>query len=178
MHFSTPEHATISELKHVNLWWAVLDPRATPVAGRDNLKRILAVGDDRPDTCAYCGADTWCGRRANRKLQCRVCKIECFCSEILFPPLGYQLIGLAAQGSARPQWNRAPCSVSKGRCTSAGKPSTRIHRRISMQCDATRRIKTALSERIRAPRLHLRRGPLYEGGPIWRIEQISPEFPR
>jgi hypothetical protein len=21
-------------------------------------------------------------------------------------------------------------------------------------------------------------GPLYEGGPIWRIEQISPEFPR
>jgi hypothetical protein len=21
-------------------------------------------------------------------------------------------------------------------------------------------------------------GPLYDGGPIWRIEQISPEFPR
>jgi hypothetical protein len=29
-----------------------------------------------------------------------------------------------------------------------------------------------------APAFIREEGPLYEGGPIWHIEQISPEFPR
>jgi phage terminase large subunit-like protein len=50
------------------------------------------VADYRPETCAYCGADTWCEIRANGKPQCRACKIERFFSEILYPPLGYTLM--------------------------------------------------------------------------------------
>jgi phage terminase large subunit-like protein len=51
------------------------------------------VADYRPETCAYCDADTWCEIRANGKPQCRACKIERFYEEILYPPLGYRLIG-------------------------------------------------------------------------------------
>ena len=46
----------------------------------------------RPDTCAYCSAETWCEIRANGKAQCRACKIERFYSEVLYPPLGFSLI--------------------------------------------------------------------------------------
>lgn len=46
----------------------------------------------RPETCAYCGADTWCETRQNGKPQCRACKVERFFSEILYPPLGYRLM--------------------------------------------------------------------------------------
>jgi phage terminase large subunit-like protein len=50
------------------------------------------VADYRPDTCAYCDADTWCEVRRNGKPQCRACKVERFYSEILYPPLGYRLL--------------------------------------------------------------------------------------
>jgi phage terminase large subunit-like protein len=50
------------------------------------------VADYRPETCAYCTAETWCEIRANGKPQCRACKIERFFSEILYPPLGYILM--------------------------------------------------------------------------------------
>ncbi len=55
------------------------------------------MADYRPATCAYCDADTWCEIRANGKPQCRACKIERFYSEILYPPLGYGLIGWQRQ---------------------------------------------------------------------------------
>lgn len=42
----------------------------------------------RPDTCAYCGADTWCEYIRDRP-QCRACKIERFYERLLYPPLGY-----------------------------------------------------------------------------------------
>ena len=48
--------------------------------------------DYRPETCAYCQSDTWCEIRANGKPQCRACKVERFFAEILYPPLGYQLL--------------------------------------------------------------------------------------
>jgi phage terminase large subunit-like protein len=51
------------------------------------------VGEYKPETCAYCAADTWCEIRANGKPQCRGCKVERFFSEILYPPLGYTLMG-------------------------------------------------------------------------------------
>jgi phage terminase large subunit-like protein len=38
-------------------------------------------------------ADTWCEMRATGRPQCRACKIERFYSEILYPPLGYRLLG-------------------------------------------------------------------------------------
>src|SRR5450432_2176833 len=50
------------------------------------------VADYRPETCAYCQADTWCEMRANGKPQCRACKIERFFARILYPPLGYRLL--------------------------------------------------------------------------------------
>jgi phage terminase large subunit-like protein len=50
------------------------------------------VADYRPETCAYCTADTWCEIRANGKPQCRACKVERFFSEILYPPLEYRLL--------------------------------------------------------------------------------------
>jgi phage terminase large subunit-like protein len=50
------------------------------------------VADYRPDTCAYCQADTWCEIRANGKPQCRACKVERFFASILYPPLGYRLL--------------------------------------------------------------------------------------
>lgn len=45
----------------------------------------------RPDTCAYCQADTWCELRANGKPQCRACKVTFFFQRFLYPPLGYTL---------------------------------------------------------------------------------------
>jgi phage terminase large subunit-like protein len=51
------------------------------------------VADYRPETCAYCTADTWCEIRANGKPQCRACKVERFFSQVLYPPLGYTLMG-------------------------------------------------------------------------------------
>jgi phage terminase large subunit-like protein len=51
------------------------------------------VGEYKPETCAYCAADTWCEIRANGKPQCRGCKVERFFSEVLYPPLGYKLMG-------------------------------------------------------------------------------------
>jgi len=50
------------------------------------------VADYRPDTCAYCQAETWCEIRANGNPQCRACKVERFYSEILYPPLGLTLM--------------------------------------------------------------------------------------
>jgi phage terminase large subunit-like protein len=50
------------------------------------------VANYRPETCAYCQADTWCEIRANGKPQCRACKVERFFSEVLYPPLAYRLL--------------------------------------------------------------------------------------
>ena len=50
------------------------------------------VADYRKETCAYCQTDTWCEIRSNGKPQCRGCKVERFFAEILYPPLGYQLL--------------------------------------------------------------------------------------
>ena len=47
----------------------------------------------RPDTCAYCSADTWCETRSNGKPQCRGCKVEKFYERVLYPPLGLSLMG-------------------------------------------------------------------------------------
>lgn len=51
------------------------------------------MAEYKPATCAYCSADSWCETRANGKPQCRACKVERFFSEILYPPLGFVLIG-------------------------------------------------------------------------------------
>jgi phage terminase large subunit-like protein len=50
------------------------------------------VGNYRPDTCAYCGSETWCEKRGDGSPQCRACKVERFFAEILYPPLGYRLL--------------------------------------------------------------------------------------
>jgi len=50
------------------------------------------VAEYKPNTCAYCDADTWCETRQNGKPQCKACKVERFYSEILYPPLGYRLL--------------------------------------------------------------------------------------
>jgi phage terminase small subunit len=55
--------------------------------------RLSCVAEYRPEKCAYCAAETWCEIRRNGKPQCRACKIERFFSEILYPPLGYTLMG-------------------------------------------------------------------------------------
>jgi len=47
----------------------------------------------KPATCFWCSADTWCETRDNGKPMCRGCKVERFYSEILYPPLGYRLLG-------------------------------------------------------------------------------------
>lgn len=59
-----------------------LPAKDTPVAERREYK---------PETCAYCQADTWCELRANGKPQCRACKVERFFEQVLYPPLGYAL---------------------------------------------------------------------------------------
>jgi len=51
------------------------------------------VAPYRPETCAYCAAETWCEIRANGRPQCRACKVERFFSHVLYPPLGYKLLG-------------------------------------------------------------------------------------
>jgi phage terminase large subunit-like protein len=51
------------------------------------------VGDYKPETCAYCQADTWCETRSNGKPQCRACKVELFFENVLYAPLGYRLLG-------------------------------------------------------------------------------------
>jgi len=50
------------------------------------------MADYRPDTCAYCQADTWCEIRTSGKPQCRACKVERFFARVLYPPLGYRLL--------------------------------------------------------------------------------------
>ena len=55
------------------------------------------MADYRPETCAYCDAETWCEIRANGRPQCRACKVERFYAEILYPPLGYRLMGWQRQ---------------------------------------------------------------------------------
>ena len=68
-----------------------------------------AIFDYRPERCAYCNADTWCELRANQQRQCRGCKVERFFSNVLYPPLGYTLIGWQRQilrdlyGTVRPE---------------------------------------------------------------------------
>ena len=52
-----------------------------------------ALFDYRPEKCAFCGTETWCELRANDKRQCRGCKVVRFFSRVLYPPLGYTLIG-------------------------------------------------------------------------------------
>lgn len=49
------------------------------------------MSDYRPDTCAYCYADTWCETRSNGKPQCRACKVERFFERVLYAPFGYHL---------------------------------------------------------------------------------------
>jgi phage terminase large subunit-like protein len=50
------------------------------------------VGNYQPETCAYCGSETWCEQRRDGSPQCRACKVERFFAEILYPPLGYRLL--------------------------------------------------------------------------------------
>lgn len=78
------------------LLWAVMlaaeaiasgSPMPPPIA------KAESVLDYRPEICAYCGRETWCELRANQKRQCRGCKAVRFFSQVLYPPLGYQLIG-------------------------------------------------------------------------------------
>lgn len=82
------------------------------------------MADYRPDTCAYCGAETWCEIRANGKPQCRACKVERFYAEVLYPPLGYVLLGWQRQvlrnlygtveaQDGRRRYRRAYISVAK-----------------------------------------------------------------
>jgi len=52
-----------------------------------------ALFDYRPEICAYCNTETWCELRANQQRQCRGCKVVRFFSRVLYPPLGYELIG-------------------------------------------------------------------------------------
>jgi phage terminase large subunit-like protein len=47
----------------------------------------------RPDTCAYCEADTWCETRSDGTPQCRACKVERFYERVLYPPLNLELMG-------------------------------------------------------------------------------------
>lgn len=53
--------------------------------------------DYKPERCAFCEKETWCELRANSKRQCRACKVERFFSLVLYPPLGYRLIGWQAE---------------------------------------------------------------------------------
>jgi phage terminase large subunit-like protein len=70
------------------------------------------VGNYRPETCAYCGSETWCERRGDGSPQCQACKVERFFAEILYPPLGYRLLDWQRQvlrdiyGSVSPEDGR------------------------------------------------------------------------
>lgn len=78
----------------------------------------------RPDTCLYCSADTWCETRSDGTPQCRGCKVERFYERVLYPPLGYKLMGWHRQvirtlfGTVRPEdgkrrYRRAYISTGK-----------------------------------------------------------------
>lgn len=77
-----------------------------------------------PDTCDYCGAETWCEYRSNGRPQCRGCKVVRFYKNVLFPPLGFTLMpwwekclrtiyGTVEPEDGRRQYRRAYCSVAK-----------------------------------------------------------------
>lgn len=77
-----------------------------------------------PDTCDYCGAETWCEIRSNGRPQCRGCKVVRFYERVLYPPLGFRLMGWwetflrAVYGTVEPedgrrQYQRTYCSVAK-----------------------------------------------------------------
>jgi phage terminase large subunit-like protein len=85
---------------------------------------VSAVVDYRPERCTYCQAETWCELRTNGNRQCRGCKVERFFANVLYPPLGYQLVGWQRQdlraifGTVRPedgkrQYRRAFLSEAK-----------------------------------------------------------------
>ena len=54
---------------------------------------MVRIPEYKPAECGYCREETWCETRANGTPQCRACKVERFFSEILYPPLGYKLMG-------------------------------------------------------------------------------------
>ena len=70
------------------------------------------MGNYRPDTCAYCQAETWCETRSNGKPQCRACKVAAFYELVLYPPLGLKLVEWhrkvlrAIYGTVRPEDGR------------------------------------------------------------------------
>lgn len=89
----------------------------------------------RPDTCAYCGAETWCEYRNGDRPQCRACKVERFFERLLYPPLGYKLgwgrevlrdlYGTVQPETGERQYLRAYVSMAKksGKsCWAAGLP--------------------------------------------------------
>ena len=49
------------------------------------------MADYRPDTCAYCQAETWCETRQNGKPQCRACQVERFFERVLYAPFQFKL---------------------------------------------------------------------------------------
>lgn len=82
------------------------------------------MGSYRPDTCAWCGAETWCETRANGKPQCRGCKVERFFEQVLYPPLGIalmpwqrrtlrELYGTVTPEDGRRKYRNAYLSVAK-----------------------------------------------------------------
>ena len=84
----------------------------------------LMANPYRPDTCAWCHADTWCEVRANGAPQCRACKVELFYERVLYPPMGYRLLpwtrkvlrnlyGSVEPDTGRRRYRRAYISVAK-----------------------------------------------------------------
>lgn len=78
----------------------------------------------RPDTCAYCGSDTWCETRSNGKPQCRACKVVAFYELVLYPPLRLKLgwwqrkilrdlFGTVRREDGKRQFRRAYISTAK-----------------------------------------------------------------
>lgn len=78
----------------------------------------------RPDTCAYCDADTWCETRSNGKPQCRGCKVILFYERVLYPPQNLALMdwhrevlrglfGTVKPEDGRRKYRRAYISTSK-----------------------------------------------------------------
>lgn len=96
----------------------------------------------RPDTCAWCQADTWCIPRANGKPQCKACEVELYYSAFLYPPLGLKVTGWARkilrdlfgtlnEEDGSRQYERAYISAAKQNGKSfltAGLPIYHIHR--------------------------------------------------
>ncbi len=79
------------------------------MAQRSTQSNPHSAGEYRPDTCAYCQAETWCEQRANGKPQCRACKVERFFDLVLYPPLKLRLLKWqredlrAVYGAVRPE---------------------------------------------------------------------------